>query len=891
MPAKNFLRNLWDRFRALRHPDETHAELTEEFQFHLDMTSAEFMLRGMPEEEARKAAARKFGSALRIQERGNDVRGSAWIGEVWNDARFALRILRKTPSKTALLVLTLALGIGANTAVFSVIHSILLQPLPFPEPARLVLLHQANRVQAGGVSYPHFKDWREESRSFENMAVYSYDSAILTSGGESTRVFGATVSANLFDALRVAPLRGRLFRPEEDRWGSDDGSHPVVISDRLWHSRFQADADILGKPLVLEAKEFRIIGVIPTRLAYPIQSDPADYWITVAADADPANYGGSIPTSRGYPRYDAALARLKPGTTIEQARAEMNLIAGNIAREHPKATSMEQVRITPVLEDLVGPVRPMLLLLYGGVFCILLVACASAATLLVVSATAREKEFAVRAALGAKSARLIRQLLIESLVIAVSGGIAGVLLASSLVALFARLAPPDTPRLANLQVDPAVLLYAVLVSVATGLFFGLVPAVAAARIDLVARLKETSRSLKGRSRAFRSGTLLIGGQIALSMALTCCATVLGSSFLKILQSPKGFDPRQILTASVSLPVRGYPQGSKKVAQFYEALLQNVRTMPGVVSASAAQTLPLSGQNNSTTVEVIGRPERGRPAADLRFVEPEYFRTLGIPLASGRFFTERDTPDRPACVIVNQAFVRRFLQGQAEPYSARVRLGWGGDDPKQIIGVIADIRHNAVISQPSPEVYVPLAQFPVNDMAILVRTAEVPQTLAMALRRQVAALDRSVPVEQIRTLEEYFLLSIAPQRFLMWVLFTFAGSTLLLAAIGLYGVLSYSTRCRAQEFGIRMALGSTARGLVGLVLRQGLAIAVVGVVCGLALAAASTRLLSRWLYETSPTDPVSLIYAATVLLGISAAACLGPARRATTVSPLSSLRSD
>ena len=403
----------------------------------------------------------------------------------------------------------------------------------------------------------------------------------------------------------------------------------------------------------------------------------------------------------------------------------------------------------------------MLLLLYGGAFCILLVACASAATLLLVGASAREKEFAVRAALGAKSARLIRQLLIESLVIAVSGGIAGVLLAASLVALFARLAPPDTPRLANLQLDPAVLLYAVLISMATGLFFGLVPAVVSSRIDLVTRLKETSRNLKGRSRAFRSGTLLIGGQIALSMALTCSAAVLGSSFLKILHSPKGFDPRQVLTASVSLPVSGYPQQSVKVVRFSETLLRNMRTLPGVVSASAAQTLPLSGQNNSTTVEVIGRPERGRPAADLRFVEPEYFRTLRIPLVSGRFFTERDAPGRPACVIVNQAFVRRFLNRQDDPFSTQIRLGWGGDDPKQIIGVIADIRNNAVMTQPSPEVYVPLAQFPVNDMAILVRIAQDPERLSMALRRQVAALDRAVPVEQIRTLQNICCFRLLP----------------------------------------------------------------------------------------------------------------------------------
>lgn len=881
---------LWRRLRATFRPEAVHTELSEEFAFHIDMAANELMKRGMPEAEARRVAAQRFGSTQNLQEESYDVRGGGWIEEMVQDSRYALRMLAKTPAKTALLILTLALGIGANTGVFSVVKSILLDKLPFSESERLVLVQQAGRGQLGGVSYPHFQDWRAASRTFDDIAVYSYESSVLNLNGAASRIYGATISANLFNVLRVTPVRGRVFRAEEDRWPGADVSRPVVISDRLWRGRFAGAEDIINHRLVMDGKEFRIIGVIPSALAFPVQNDQPDYWITLAGDADPSVYGGTIPTSRGYPRYDAAIARLKPGINLQQAEAEMKITASNIANSHPRATSLDEVRVTPALESLVGPVRPMLLLIYGGVFCLLLIACGNAATLLLVSATSREKEFAVRAALGARSGRLVRQLLIESLMVALSGGLAGTLLAWGLVVLFTRVAPAETPRLDNVHLDPWVLGYAVILSLATGLFFGLLPALSATKVDLVTRLKETARSFGGRSRNFVSGKLLISAQIALSMTLACCAAVLGSSFLHILQTARGFSPDGILTASISLPSASYPRQSPRVAQFYEAVLQRLRAQPGITSASAAQSLPLSGQNNSTSVEVVGHTENGKPSVDLRFVESEYFKTLRIPLLEGRALSSADTPGTVPVAVVNQAFVRRFLPDR-NPLGAHVRLGWGGDSPKQVVGVVGDVRHGAVALEASPEIYIPLGQFPISDMAIVIRTNLDPSRTAVALRQAVAEQNAQVPVEHVRTLESYLLLSVAPQRFLMWVLFAFAGGAILLSAIGLYGVLSYSTRCRTFEFGIRMALGSTGWGLVGLVLRQGMVLTVAGLVAGLGLAVLATRALTQWLYETSATDPVSLATAAGLLLLIAVASCLGPARRATQTTPLTSLRAE
>jgi putative ABC transport system permease protein len=656
----------------------------------------------------------------------------------------------------------------------------------------------------------------------------------------------------------------------------------AIVSDRLWHEVFHGCEEALGRTVTLDGVAYRVIGVVAGKLAFPVRSDELSYWTTVAVDAEPSVWGGSVRKSRGYPRYDAALARLKSGVTMAQARAEMTAIAGNVARLHPGMDLKDGVQLSAALEDVVGKTKPLLWKLYGAVFCVLLVACANAATLLLVGAVARCREFALRAALGAGRSRLVRQLLAESMVIALGGGVGGAALAWGLVSAFARIAPPDTPRLNMVHADGATLLYALALSVATGLVFGMAPAWAALRRDLADTLKEGARTF-GRGRSGLSpGTVLIVGQIALSMTLGCSAAALTGGFWRILHTPRGFDPQDVLTASISLPPTRYPQGSAKVLEFYTELVDRMRRVHGVVGVSVAQSLPLSGQNNSTKVEVAGGPETNGASTDLRFVDTSYFQTLRIPLLQGRNLDAGDVPGRAAVVVVNRAFAARFL-GWRNAVGARLTLGWGGNAPKEVVGVVGDIRHNALSAEAAPEVYVPLAQFPINDLALVMRTRASAGGVAATLREYVRRLDAGVPVEDVRTLEEYLLRSAATQRLLMWLLVAFAGSALLLAAIGLYGALGYSTACRQHEFGVRMALGSNGWGVMRLVLREGLSIALVGMLGGLAL--------TEWLNGIGPLDGLSLTCSGTVLLGVAAVACWVPARRATRVDPLRSLRGE
>lgn len=872
---------IWQRLRTVWQRETIHDEIAAEMDFHRAMKAEELQQRHahLTPAEANAVADQSFGKQLKWQERGFDERGAGLLDDVSQDLRFASRLLRKWPGQTALLLLTLALGIGVNTAVFSVVNAILLQPLPFAHAGELVILHQANQAQAAGVSYPNFLDWRSGSRSFDGLAIYNSTSAALTDAGDAVTIFGATVSADLFRILNVSPVRGRLFTADEDALGS--GS-PVLISDRLWRSRFSAREDLLGRTIRLDGKPFHVIGIMPARLAFPVQNDPVDYWTTVAVDADPQLYGGSIPTSRGYPRYDGVLARLKPGVTQAAAQAEMDVIARRLAQTYPKMTDMPGVRLLPAVEDVVGHARPLLLLLYGGVLCVLLAACANAASLLLVRSLARRREFSLRSALGANSGRLIRQLLMESLLVAVAAGLLGIGVAAGLTTLFVHIAPAETPRLANVSLDGWVLLYAAAVSLGAGLLFGLAPALHARRDDLHSGLK--------RRNSFFQGHALITTQVALSMVLTCAAAVLLGSFARLLAAPRGFDPAHVLTASLSLPVASYPQRSLRVTQFYDGLLDTLRHQPGVESVSLAQTLPLSGQNNGTTIKIAGLPSAEVQNAELRFVDPAYFATLRIPLLRGRALDDRDTAQRPQVIVVNDAFVTEFL-GRQNPLQARVSLGWGGNGPKEIVGVVANVRHRSLSLRPRPEVYIPIAQFPQNDLQLLVRTTGDPYQAAAALTAAVRRADPGVPVDRVRALEEYALLSIAPQRFLTSVLVVFATSALLLSAIGLYGALAYSTTMRYREFGIRLALGSTNRGLMSLVLGQGLRMTAPGMVIGLVLAVGAAGLLARWVYEVSPTDPRSLGAATGVLLLVALISCWGPARRAAAVDPATSLRAE
>lgn len=888
----SFLSLLLQRFRATRHSEQVHSEISDELRFHMDMKADELIRRGMAPDKARIEAARSFGSVDRTQERGYDVRGGGLLEQLWGDARFAVRFLRKQWMKTAILVSTLAIGVGVNTAVFGVISAVLLRPLPFPEANKLVVLHQANHGQTGGVSYPHFLDWRASSRSFQDLAVYSGTSAILTGQGDATVVSGAIASASLFRVLRVQPLRGRLFQDQEDRLMSNASSvSSILISDRLWQSRFGRREDIIGLVTHLDARTCQIIGIIPSQLAFPLQKDPIDFWATVAVDSDPSLYGGSIPVSRGYPRYDGVIARLKQGATLAQSRQEMALIAKNIAREHPHATSSNDIAIDSVLDDVVGASsKTMILLLYAAAFCVFAIACINVANILLVDALARRREFAVRLALGAPLIKLVRQLLVENTIVALAGGFAGLCLAWAALRLFLTFAPRETPRLEDIHLDVTAFFYVVAISLFSGLLFSCLPAFAMRQKRLSTFFREGDRSVARRASLLQPRTLLICGQIVLGMILTCCAGVLVSSFKQILQANRGFDPHGVLTASVSLPIAKYGQGSAGVIAYFRSLLQDLRAVPGVQAVTLSEVLPLSGRSNSTTLNVVGQPESSLRSTGLRFVEPSYFAALHIPLMRGRFFNEFDTSARPGCAIVNRAFVRQYLQG-SDPFQRKLKLGWGGGDAKQIVGVVEDIRHTATSPSAVPEVYIPFAQFPLNDMSVLIRTTGDPYVLTSSLRKVGLRLDPSVPLDPVRTLDDYLLLSSMQQQFLMWLLVVFSSTAIVLSAIGLYGALSDAVLSRSREFGIRLALGSSTSGVFSLVLGQGLGMIVTGLVVGAIGAVLASRLMLRWLYDPNQTNFGVFVLSGCVLLIAALAACWLPSRRASNLDPASLLRSE
>ena len=884
-------RHIWNRLRAFGKADKIHHEVSEEFAFHLDMKVAELMNSGMGEEEARCIAQQSFGRQTALREQAFALRGAEWLEDFWRDLRFSFRLMQKNLGRTAVLAATLALGIGLSAALFSIVRSILLRPLPFADSGSLVILHQATGSGAGGVSYPHYRDWKAGSRSFEGMAVFSTGESTLTALDHAERVNAATVSANLFSLLRVHPLRGRLFRSDEDRvGGGTGGERPILINEEFWRGHMGGRNDIVGRHVTLDGFSFRIAGVIPAALSFPAGSTSVAFWTTVAMDAEPSIYGGAVPEARGYPRYDGVIARLRPGITAQKAAADMKRLASVIAAAHPNATGMNDVVVRSALGELVGPVRPLLLLLNGAVFCVLLVACANATTLLLVGGMARRREFGIRSALGAPAGRLVRQILIEHVCLSLCGGGAGFLLAVVLVKFCVAVAPAGTPRLGDVKVDTALFLYSLAIALVVGILVGIVPALAAGRRDLQQDLRDTARASSPSRGTMRMGTLLITAQVAVCMVLSCAAMVLTNSFLHVLNASRGFDPHSVLTGTISLPPTLYPQGSDRVRNYFRDLIVLLQSQPGVLAVSVAEHLPLSGTNNSTTVQVVGRPEPGLPSTNLEFVSEDYFRVLRIPLISGRLLTATDDGTHPGVALVNRAFVRRFLGG-GPAENRLLKLGWGGSQPKRIVGVVADLRSQALDVQAKPEVYIPAGQFPNNDMAVLLRTDGHRSDTATMLRNAIRKLDLNIPVDRIRTLDKYLLLSVATQIFLMSILAVFALSTLVIAAIGLYGILSYTTARRTQEFGIRMALGSSPARLLGLVLRQGLGLSLAGVLIGTMLSLTTARLLSQWLYQTAPADWINILPAALLLMAVALLASWMPARRASRTDPLIAIRAE
>ncbi len=798
-----------------------------------------------------------------------------------HDIRYGFRMLYTNRGFTAIALLALALGIGANTAIFSVVNSVLLRPLPYRDPQRLLVIWE-NYQQRGGperewASPADYRDFRDQAQSFEHVAALIGWGPTLTGQGDPEDLQGAGVSNDTFAMLGVEPALGRSFAPEDDKPGA---GRVVVLSHQLWQRRFGADPSIIGKSLALGGESYTVIGVMPRSLSFPILNN-TDIWRT----ATPL-----LAAIRGCDRGCVILrliAKLKPEVTLEAARAEMGAITQQIAERFPESNKGVGATLVPLQEQLVGDVRPAMLVLFGAVGLVLLIACANVANLLLVRAAAREKEVAIRAALGASRARLIRQHLTESLVLATIGGGLGLLIAFWMVDLLVSFAPKGTPRVEEIAIDPGVLAFTLGMAVLTGVVFGLAPALLSSKTNFNRALKEGGRDTATTSRGARLRSALVVSEVALALMLLIGAGLLIKSFVNLQRVDPGFNPKSVLRIDVVLPRARYPEQIQSAA-FYKQLLDRVAVLPGVQSAGAVSSLPLSGGGTDSDFAIEGRPvaEPGHPqVAWYNSVTPDYFRAMGIRLLRGREFTEADNADAPKVALISESMARRYFPDE-DALGKRLVFG---KYARQIVGIISDVRFFGLNLDARPSMYFPHLQSPARAMSLVVRTQPNPLTLAGAIRGEVSTIDRDLAVSNVMTMDELVGVSLAEPRFTLFLLGAFAAVAMLLSAIGVYGVVSYSVTQRSHEIGVRMALGAQMNDVLTLVISQGMSLALGGVALGLIAAFALSRVMDSLLFGVSATDLTTFATTSLILAGVALGACFVPARRATRVDPMVALR--
>ena len=809
------------------------------------------------------------------------------MSTIWQDLRYGARMLWKSPVFTAVAVVALALGIGANTAIFSVVNALLLRPLPLAESERLVVLWSQSKKtgELSSSSYPDFADFREQNRVFEGVATLRPRGVTLTGAGEPERLEGARVSADFFPLLRVRPLHGRAFLPEEDRPG---GERVVLLGHGLWQRRFGGDPGIVGRSVMLDEQPHTVVGVLPPDFRFPYTLEDAEVYSTIAYE------GGNL-QERGA-RTSYMLARLREGVTIDEARADAARIAAGLEEQYPDRNTGLGATAVGLQEQLVGKVERALWVLLGAVGLVLLIACSNVANLLLVRATTRHREIAIRTALGASRWRVVRQLLTESLMIAALAGVCGLLLAVWGVDLLVALSPDDLPRLDAVGLDGRVLAFTFGVSALTGVLFGLVPALKASKTELTESLKEGGRSTNMRPGRQRLRGLLVAGEVALALMLLVGAGLLLKSFRRLQAVDPGFDPKGVLTMRINLPRARYTDGESR-ARFVGAVVEGVRELPGVRAAAFVTPVPFSFSNVSSDFEVEGRPAPPvgqEPSASYRGVTPDYFRAMNIPVLRGRQFTDQDRRGGPTGVaIINEAVARRYFEGE-DPLGKvlkSVGVNVDEDEPErwEIVGVVGNVRHAGLDVEPYAEIYFPHRQQSWNWGHFVVRADGDLAALAPAVRAQVHAIDRDQAVSEVRPLAEMIAGTVAKPRFYALLLASFAVVGLLLALVGIYGVLSYTVTERTHEIGVRMALGAQRRDILKLVVTGGMTYALVGVVAGLVGARAVTHVLSKLLFEVSATDAPTFAGIALLLGAVALAACYLPARRATKVDPMVALR--
>jgi putative ABC transport system permease protein len=857
-------------------------ELEKELRFHLDQHSADLIAQGLDPEEARRQARLALGGPEQVKEQCRDARGTRWLEDLLQDLRYGARMLMKNPGFTLVAVITLAAGIAANTTIFSAVDALVLRPFNFPNQERLVMVWGRGQdgYEHGWITAADFNDCREQNRTFERLIAFAPLGFDLVGDGQPEQFGGYRVSAGFFDALGARPALGRAFLPGEHEPGRDQ---VAVLKHGLWERRFGADPNIVGRTLTLNSKSFTVIGVTAPDFNFPFNN---------CEILTPLAFDDKTKSDRKYHGLQV-FGLLKPGVSIEQANADLDAVALRAQRIIPETNAGLLTKVAGMNEDYSRDAKPYVTPLAGAVAFVLLIACANLANMLFSRAFGRQKEIALRLALGASRWRLVRQLLTESLMLALAGGVIG-LLSSFWAVHLLRAAMPENylnlvPGLNHFGVNRNALLFTLMISVGAGVIFGLMPALQASKPNLNESLKEGSKGASSSGSRRRARGALVVAEIALSLVLLIGAGLMIRSFVAMMRDDMGFNPRGALSFTLWLPEKRYSEAQRR--DFYDRLLKRLESLSGVVAAGGANVLPMTMTYITAGFEIAGRPpsEKGQePYAALRVVTPGYFNAIGIPLRRGRGFTDSDNERAPRVVIVNEAFVRRFFPNQEAIGQRIIRYGFA-DKPMEIVGVIGDIKDTDLDRVPVPAFYFLYAQEPFEGIGVVLRAAGDPLALSSAARDEVAKLDPTLPLHFIKTVERHIYEQTAPKRIMTALMGVFAGIALLLSAVGLYAVMAYAVSQRTHEIGVRMALGARSRNIMGLVTGQGMKLTLAGLALGMAGAFALTRVMAPLLYGVTPTDPLTFVLILLALAGAALVACWIPARRATKVDPMIALR--
>jgi putative ABC transport system permease protein len=860
--------------------DQVDRELAEEVRTYAELLTEKKMKEGMNEKEARRAAMVEVGGVEQVKEEVRAGRTGFALEILFQDIRYGLRSLLKKPAFTLTAVIALALGIGANTAIFSVINGVLLRSLSYANPDRIVMLWEKSltgRNLQNVISPGNFLDWQKQTASFEQMAAVWDLRVNLTGGnGEPEEIKAQFVSQPFFAALGVQPMVGRSFLPQEDKAGNE---LVIILSQELWQTRFGSDPEIVGKQATISGRQRTIVGVMPP--GFHFLDNRVKAWMPLALD--PAiNYRETTG------RFLRAVAQLKPGVSIQQAQAELNGIAKQLEQAFPTKNIGWGINVIPIHEQVVGEIRPILIVLLAAVAFVLLIACANVANLLLSRAAARQKELALRAALGASRLRLVRQMLTESVLLALMGGLVGVALAYWGIQLLIGFGPDNIPRLSEITIDPRVLGFTFGISLLTGLLFGLIPALQASRPDLNDALKEGSRgSTGGRSGMFRN--VFVIAEVSLALVLLIGAGLMIRSFTRLQSVETGFNAESVLTMRAQLPRKKYGE-PHQIVDFFKQAQARIAALPGVQAVGAISYLPLTGLASRDSFKIPGQPPPApgqEPGVEVRVITPTYFRAMGIPLLKGRLLDERDVKESRV-LLINETMAKKYFASQ-DPVGKQIEISWDGSGPDEIVGVVGDIREGALEKEPEPAIYWTHARESYSGMALVVRTAGDATRFQTAIQKEIRAIDPDQPIADVRTMKEVIARSIARPRFNTLLLTIFAGVALVLAAVGLYGVMNYSATQRTHEVGIRMALGATRADIMRLVVGNGMLLTLIGIGLGVAASLGLTRVMASLLFGITATDVPTFLGVSVVLVAVALIANYIPARRATRVNPVIALR--